>query len=108
MNVADLRALLEDFEDDTEVRFASQPSWPFEYSIDDVIEPEIPTFTNWLRQEWGDDQPLILIFKGLTDNERTALRQQYAEAQDTEPIVYLVEGTQIGYLPGSVKDAIGW
>lgn len=33
MTVGELRDILEDFEDDAEVRFAAQPSWPLEYTI---------------------------------------------------------------------------
>ena len=33
MRVADLREILEEFEDDTEVRIATQHSWPFEYGV---------------------------------------------------------------------------
>ena len=33
MRVDELRELLEEMDDDMEVRFAGQPNWPFEYSI---------------------------------------------------------------------------
>jgi len=84
MNVGDLKRLLEDIDDDAEVRFASQPSWPFEYSIAYVYE------------HWPEPEP-------------------YPEGDDLEgeefedvPVVYLVEGRQLDYLPGDVKDQIGW
>lgn len=51
-----------------EVRFASQPNWPFEYSINDAV----PVKT------------------------------------DDGEIIYLEEGTQLGYLPGEAKDELGW
>ena len=51
-----------------EVRFASQPNWPFEYSIED----------------------------------------NYGEPVETANAVYLAEGRQIGYLPGEVKEQLGW
>lgn len=75
MNVRDLKRFLEDVDDDVEVRFASQPNWPFEYSIDDVQVVD-------LNGEDGEEEP----------NE----------------VVYLTEGSQIGYLPGVVSRAIGW
>lgn len=40
MTVAELIDVLESLDPDMEVRFASQPSWPFEYSISDVCETE--------------------------------------------------------------------
>jgi hypothetical protein len=41
MTVRQLIEELEFMNQDVEIRFASQPSWPFEYSIDDVIDAEI-------------------------------------------------------------------
>lgn len=38
MTVRDLIEELECFDDDTEVRFLAQPSWPFEYTIEAVVE----------------------------------------------------------------------
>ena len=35
MTVGELKELLEDLDDDVDVRLAMQPSWPFEYSIRD-------------------------------------------------------------------------
>jgi len=64
MTVAELIYELENFDEDMEIRFASQPSWPFEYDINGVV--------------FSDDK------------------------------VWLVEGNQLGYLSGSVKDEIGW
>lgn len=74
MTVQDLIDILSEMNPDSQVRFASQPNWPFEYSINDVVEVS--------NNE--DDE----------DNEDTT--------------VYLVEGRQLGYLPGNVKDEIGW
>lgn len=38
MNVRELIEELEQYDDDTEVRLMSQPSWPFEYGIEGVTE----------------------------------------------------------------------
>ena len=59
---------------DTAVRFASQPSWPFEYSINSIREVEV-------------------------ENRRT---------DETESVIYLEEGRQLGYLPGEAKNMLGW
>lgn len=38
MKVHELIALLEQYEPDADVLIMSQPSWPFEYDIDGVVE----------------------------------------------------------------------
>lgn len=76
--ISELEYLAEVMGDETEVRIASQPSWPFEYSIAGItsVEPN--------DVEDGDNGDV------------------------SEPVVYLVEGNQIGYLPSAAKDLIGW
>ena len=37
MTVSELKEILEHYDDDMEVRFASPPNWPFEYSILDAV-----------------------------------------------------------------------
>ena len=64
MTVEELIQELEYVDRNLEVSFASQPSWPFEYSVSGVVE--------------------------------------------TGGKVWLVEGSQTGYLPGDVKEEIGW
>ena len=38
MKVWELLDILEDMDEDTEIRLAMQPAWPFEYSIGNAIE----------------------------------------------------------------------
>ena len=71
---------LDQLDDDVEIRFASQPSWPFEYSINNVVVVD-------------------------TEEDEFTEDDRYTNG---EQIVYLVEGKQIGYLPGNVKNEIGW
>lgn len=75
-----LLELIEQYPDDCEIRFASQPAWPFEYSIEDIHFQKSDN-------DIGDDMD--------TDTESTG-------------IIYLVEGRQIGYLPGNVSKELGW
>jgi len=75
MTVQDLMEQLEGLDPFTEVRFASQPKWPFEYSIDGLHIPE--------QDDESDDD-------------------------ESNPVVYLIEGNQIGYLPEDITSAIGW
>ena len=75
MTVIELKEALEQMPDEAEVRLAMQPSWPFEYSIMDVVPLE-------------------------PDEE--------APADEEVKVVYLTEGSQLGYLPGEASEAIGW
>jgi len=88
MNVGDLKAFLEEFDDEVEVRFASQPAWPFEYSISDAVAVDFNT------PEPDEDGKIDL--------------DKYYNEDDTNNIIYLVEGQQLDYLPSVVREAIGW
>ena len=81
MTVGELKAILDNLDDDSEIRLAMQPSWPFEYDISDVIPVE--------DEDATDEE--IETFNGSPCD-----------------IVYLVEGRQIGYLPGHVSRELGW
>ena len=71
MTVDEMRDYLDGMDGDTEIRFAAQPQWAFEYSISgaEVVEGGEP---------------------------------------GAGTVLYLVEGSQLGYLPGPVAEAIGW
>jgi len=62
--VGDLIGELEGMDPNAKIRMASQPAWPFEYSIDMVAE--------------------------------------------SGGVVYIGEGTQLGYLPSGAASALGW
>ena len=38
MTVGELISMLEGFDEESNVFFMSQPNWPFEYSIEDIVE----------------------------------------------------------------------
>ena len=65
---------------DVEVRMAQQPRWAFEYSIADAVVVE-----NKDGEEVRD-----------------------SVVGEKEVIVYLSEGSQIGYLPQNASDELGW
>ena len=66
--------------DDVEVRMAQQPKWAFEYSIDQAVVVE--------------DE----------DGEET----RDSVVGEKQVVVYLSEGSQLGYLPEKASDELGW
>lgn len=78
--IEQLEMIADEYGSDVEVRLATQPNWPFEYSITDTIVATADI-------DFDEDE----------------------EDEDEEPmpnIVYIGEGRQIGYLPGGVRDAV--
>lgn len=70
MTVGQLRELLEEFEDDVEVRFVGQPSWPMEYSIMGAVSKSDLALDDEDVDEVHDEE---------------------------DEVLYLVEGSQLGY-----------
>lgn len=91
MTAGELRRMLDDVGDDCEVRFASQPSWPFEYSISSEYFVGVPAS--------GDDEG--------EDSEDGTFFVDSGVDGDGE-VLYLAEGTQLGYLPRRVANHLGW
>lgn len=87
MTIRDLIDQLQEFADshgdDTEVRLAHQPSWPFEYSISEVVLVD----SSDLEDDDEDD--------GTSDPDQPA-------------VVYIGEGSQLGYLDSPATRALGW
>lgn len=82
MTVEELIEILEDLEPTAEVRIAHQPEWPMEYTVGEVVEC------------------------GPNDGEEDD--DADVEDDDREGIVYIGEGTQLGYLPEHAVDELGW
>lgn len=80
VTVSDLIFELQQCDPDAPVRLATQPSWPFEQAVGDVVEVDL--------SDVGDDEPAVEPGEGV--------------------VVYIGEGGQIRYLPGVVADALGW
>jgi hypothetical protein len=100
MLVGDLIAFLEDCPQEAEVRLAMQPSWPFEYSIDSYQGPVVVDINPDAAPEPDDDD---------YEDFQIALAKGEIETTGTEElVVYLGEGTQIGYLPAKVSRELGW
>jgi len=109
MNVAQLKSILEDLDDDTEVRFGFQPSWPLQSHISmttvltDPNQDEIDEIEDHLNQNGPD----------MDDDEKDEARAQINEirSKDSSPILYLLEGGQCDdspYLPSNVQSEAGW
>tara|TARA_B100001250_G_scaffold372240_1_gene357584 strand:+ start:49 stop:288 length:240 start_codon:yes stop_codon:yes gene_type:complete len=79
MTVGELIQELKYMDEGATVRFASQPGWPFEYSIYGVIQVTVNK-----PGEYTND------------------------GYKQEDVVYLEEGQQIGYLPKEAKEELGW
>jgi hypothetical protein len=79
MTVGELIERLQDFPEDATVRLASQPNWPFEYSIQGVTTLAEATQYDEDREYDADD-----------------------EEGDENGVVYIVEGSQLGYTSKSL------
>lgn len=89
MTVCELIRLLKTYDPDSEVRIASQPRWPMEYRVHDVVETSLD------KEDVDDD---------LDDDDRN-------DDEDDEPeigVVYIVEGDQLGYLGETARRDVGW
>ena len=86
-----LEEIKEGVDENAEVRFASQPSWPFEYSIRGVHALNKDE-RRALAYENGD------YHDGFDDEE----------LEEQDDVVYLEEGCQLGYLPGEAKQLLNW
>ena len=72
--IEELEYLKETVGEDAEVRWAAQPRYPFEYSIDETI---------------------VHV-------------QEHSNSYETKNVVYLAEGSQIGYLPEEAAKELSW
>jgi len=78
MTVQELIDILQDQNPDADVRLMTQQSWPFENNIRGVTDSEE------LRRAAGeDDEPPCDCGD--------------PECEDPDPVVYIVEGSQLGY-----------
>lgn len=102
-----IRELIESLEEakealgeDVEVRYASQPSWPFENNI-----REVHILGKHERRELARER---MRFEDGMSEEEIDENFDEEELENTEDVVYLEEGFQIGYLPDEAKNHIGW
>jgi hypothetical protein len=89
MTVAELIAILEDANPESEVRIADQPQWPFEYALDQAVVVDYP------------DEPEA------EDEDAEPFRPDDAHVYGQQ-IVYLATGRQINYLHHLARVELGW
>lgn len=90
MRVSDLISILEDYDGDAEVRIMSQPSWPFEYAVTNVVS----------RPELVDEEECECECGHLPHNEDCEDMLYEREHPDRDKgisDVFIVEGRQICY-----------
>jgi len=111
MKIKDLIEQLEEIAElnpNAEVRYASQPSYPFENSIREVlswdketmIDVEMENIQQAIEEEGAEPMSY--------EDTRALARENIEHGGDCTPVVYLAEGSQIGYLPEGPKEALGW
>lgn len=102
----DLIALLEDMPDGTDIRVAHQPSWPFEYSIDNgptiaVLDEDNMPESDDLPEDF-DGEDIACWY------ERQAIEAGEDKYIYKRPVAWLPEGSQLGHLPGAATRSLGW
>lgn len=124
MNVEQLIERLQGCEPETEVRLAMQPSWPFEYSVSDVQKYDPNDLYEIVMGDYNEGQSGWYVIKEAwmdedgdgpmgpyetTELAEEAMRKEQAsEGSSDSPVVYLSEGSQLGYLPGDVREMLCW
>lgn len=116
MNVRELRRRLDEVEDDNvEVRIATQPHWPFEHEVENVVltdktdglVPAVGEDGSWFIIN-PDDDDAIEAGHGPHPTEEAANAVLSKMREEQVRILYLSEGEQVGYLPGEARRALSW
>ena len=125
MNVGDLRSKLRNLDDDLEVKLATQPAYPFEYNISDVMLVSRADHLELMYQAPAEDLAaedggwfVIDCHEDPQDDEhwvdgpfkeRDEAEARLERFREEEPaMLYIVEGYEQEYLKGEARRAIGW
>jgi len=86
--IEQLEQMAQEHGEECNVLIASQPSWPFEHEVGQLVavQPEAEEFY---------------------ETEEAALAAE-AEGDERPTTIYLAEGQQIGYLVGAAQSELGW
>ena len=111
MNIKDLIEQLEEIAElapNAEVRYASQPSYPFENSIREVLSWDKETMIDMemenIQQAIEEDGAEPMSY----EDKKALAKDNLEHGGGCDPVVYLAEGSQIGYLPEGPTEALGW
>jgi len=107
MTVLELIDALAQMDPHAEVRLAHQPQWAFEHSIDEVAQVDPPRVMERAEFDALDEDAQERVMEQADEGE-IVLVDEGEPFPDPQPIVYIAEGGQIGYLPQSAARAIGW
>jgi hypothetical protein len=105
MTVRELMEMLQDMDQDAEVRLAHQPQWAFEYSVDQVIQVEAPRIVTCAEFDEMSKEAQEQV-EAEADEGECILLDEHQEIPAT--VVYIGEGHQIGYLPRQASRELGW
>lgn len=122
MTVGDLIATLEGIDPDTPVRLAQQPSWPFEYSIGDVVQvevggPEEGKTVRYLADDGTTQRGMIVAahetqarYRLDTEDGEIEVSEHQIHSDDChrQAVVYIGEGRQERYLQYQASEELGW
>lgn len=120
MKVGELLEVLGDQNPDLEVRLAQQPSWAMEAEVGHVVSVQIGGPDLGDRVTYEDDEgaertgtvtdssPDAVLVVDDSGKERPVPFYQLIGYLELADVVYIGEGTQLGYLPGVVARELGW
>ena len=80
--IAEMERWRERYGDDAEVHLAQQPGWPFEYTVGQIV--------------------------GIDEEDGSGVDRDGEPIEEAPARVYIGEGEQTRYLPGIVRDELGW
>ena len=113
-----IEALEEYGNDETEVRLAHQPRWAFEYSISEVVSAPVGCKACGDQEDGlkcGDcdgegETVMIGDVEGKTVKCPSCGGEGFIQCfhDDADEIIYIGEGSQIGYLPQTAAESLGW
>lgn len=105
--VGDLIAALSDYDPQLPIRWAGQPGWAMAYTIGPVVcTPEDVEGSGWHHNSREDNA--VTRTADRADEADEVDDSDSGDGDSDDPVVWLGEGQQIGYLPGVAATALGW
>ena len=114
MTVEHLLRCLKGLDPHVEVRMAHQPHWPFEYDISEVVVTEGPQLEiqeydgHWHVVDANEDPGDEDYWLEDCGPSKIDAQMRLETWPEHTPVVFLGEGSQLGYLPGDARKALGW